>query len=117
GDAFALAPLVRVTFCERPTIGPSPRFGHRRLDEVIQDIVLAWLRGMAASRSQPDELRQAVRDTILSGEPPLYDAFSIEALATLGPDLDDRAEAWLRAVIKDRPGHLHPAVESFAVAL
>ncbi len=117
GDAFALAPLVRVAFCDKPTIGSSPRFGHRRLHEVIQDIVLAWLRGMATSRSQPDKLRQAVRDTILSDDPPLYDDFSIEALATLGPDLDDRAEAWLRAVIKDRPGHLHPAVESFAVAL
>lgn len=117
GDAFALAPLVRVAFCDRPTIGPSPRFGHRRLHEVVQDIVLAWLRGMATSRSQPDKLRQAVRDTILSDDPPLYDDFSIEALATLGLDLDDRAEAWLRAVIKDRPGHLHPAVESFAVAL
>jgi Mrp family chromosome partitioning ATPase len=117
GDAFALAPLVRVAFCDRPTISSSPRFGHRRLHEVIQDIVLAWLRGMATSQSQPDKLRQAVRDTILSDDPPLYDDFSIEALATLGPDLDDQAEAWLRAVIKDRPGHLHPAVESFAVAL
>lgn len=116
GDAFALAPVVRVAFCDRPTIGASPRFGHRRLHEVIRDIVLAWLRGMATSRSQPDQLRQEVSDTILADDPPLYDDFSIEALATLGPDLDDRAEAWLRAVIKDRPGHLHPAVESFAVA-
>lgn len=117
GDAFALAPLVRVAFCDRPTIPPAPRFGHRRVHEVIQDLVLAWLRGMATSRPEPDNLRQAVRDTILSGDPPLYDDFAIEALATLGPDLDDRAEAWLRAVLKDRPGHLNPAVESFAVAL
>jgi hypothetical protein len=117
GDAFALAPVVRVAFCDRPAILPSPRLGRRRLHEIIRDIVLAWLRGMAASRSQPDELRQAVRDTILANDPPLYDDFSIEALATLGPDLDDRAEAWLRSVIKDRPGHLNPAVESIAVAL
>jgi hypothetical protein len=117
GDAFALAPLVRVAFCDRPTIGRGPRFGHRRVHDVIQDIVLAWLRGMATSRPQPDKLRQAVRDAILADDPPLYDDFSVEALATLGPDLDDRAEAWLRTVIKDRPGHLHPAVESLVVAL
>lgn len=117
GDAFALAPLVRVAFIDRPTIGANPRFGHRRIHEVIRDLVLAWLRGMAVSRSQPDTLRQAVRDTILESDPPLYDAFSIEALATLGPDLDERAEAWLRAVIDDRPGSLHPAIESMTVSL
>lgn len=117
GDAFALAPLVKVAFCDRPPIKRGPRFGHRTVHDVIQDIVLAWLRGMATSRPQPDSLRQAVRDIILTDDPPLYDDFSIEALATLGPDLDDRAEAWLRVVAKDRAGNLNPAVESFVVAL
>lgn len=117
GDAFALAPLVKVAFCDRPTISRRSRFGHRTVHEVIRDIVLAWLRGMATSRPKPDGLRQAVRDTILAGDPPLYDDFSIEGLATLGPDLDDRSEAWLRTAAKDRPDNLHPAVESPVVAL
>jgi len=117
GDAFALAPLVKVTFCERPNVERGPRFGHRTVHEVIQDLVLAWLRGMASSRSQPDPLRQEVRDVILDDNPALYDDFAVEALASLGPDIDDRAEAWLREVAKERPGDLNPAVESFVVAL
>lgn len=114
GDAFALAPLVKVAFCERPKIEHAPRFGHRTVHEVIRDLVLAWLRGMARV-VQPDALRQEVRDLILDGDPPLYDDFAIEALASLGPDIDDKAEAWLRQVGRDRPGDLNAAVESFAV--
>lgn len=117
GDAFALAPLVKVVFCERATAIRGPRFGHRTVHEVVRDLVLGWLRGMATSRPQPDPLRQEVRDTILASDPPRYDAFAIEALAMLGPDLDDRAEAWLRGVAEERPGHLNPAVESVFVAL
>lgn len=117
GDAFALAPLVKVIFCEQPNIENGPRFGHRAIHEVIQDIVLAWLRGAASSRPGPDRLRQEVRDVILDADPPLYDDFAVEALATLGPDVDDRAEAWLREVAKKKPGNLNPAVESFAVAV
>lgn len=115
GDAFALAPLVKVAFCERPKIERSPQFGHRTLHEVIRDLVLAWLRGMATVIPQPDPLRQEVRDIILAGDPPLYDDFAIEALACLGADIDDKAEAWLREVGSDRPGDLNAAVESFAV--
>jgi hypothetical protein len=114
GDAFALAPLVKVAFCERSKIEHGPQFGHRTIHEVIRDLVLAWLRGMA-SVVQPDALRQEVRDIILDGDPPLYDDFAIEALASLGPDIDDKAEAWLRQVGSDRPGDLNAAVESFAV--
>lgn len=117
GDAFALAPLVRVAFCDRPTAIHGPRFGQRTVHEVVRDVVLAWLRGMATSRPQPDPLRQEVRDTILAGDPPRYDDFAIEALAMLGPDLDDQAEAWLRGVAEERPGHLYPAVESLFVVL
>lgn len=117
GDAFALAPVVRVTFCERPNLDGSPRFGYRTIHEVIRDLVLAWLRGSAVSRLQPDTLRQEVRNVILGDDPPLYDDFAVEALASLGPDLDERAAAWLRKVAKERPGNLNPAVESFVVAL
>ncbi|MCA1695366.1 MAG: hypothetical protein LC749_11875 [Actinobacteria bacterium] len=108
GDAFALAPLVKVAFCERPKIERGPRLGHRTVHEVIQDLVLAWLRGMASTRPQPDPLRREVRDIILDSALPLYDNFAVEALTSLGSDIDDRAEAWLREVAKDRPGHLDP---------
>lgn len=114
GDTFVLSPLVRVAFCDRPKIDHGPQFGHRSIHEVIRGLVLAWLRGMA-SAVQPDALRQEVRNVILDGDPPLYDDFAIEALASLGPDIDDKAEAWLRQVGSDRPGHLHAAAESFAV--
>ena len=118
GDAFALAPLVKVAFCDRPTTIHGPRFGHRTVHEV--DPTTSSSRGceewLPPDRN-PDQLRQAVRDTILADDPPHYDDFSIEALATLGPDLDDRAEAWLRRFAKERPGNLNPAVESFVVAL
>jgi hypothetical protein len=117
GDAFALAPVVRVAFCEQPRLDRSPRFGHRTIHEFVRDLVLAWLRGSAVSRLQPDTLRQEVRDTILSDDPPLYDDFAVEALASLGPDIDERVVAWLREVAKERPGNLNRAVESFVVAL
>lgn len=117
GDAFALAPLVKVAFCDRPALERGLRFGRRTIHDVIQDLVLAWLRGMATVRVKPDELRRAVRDTILGDDNPGSNAFTVEALATLGSDLDDRAEAWLREVAQHRPTNLNPAVESFAVAV
>ena len=108
GDAYALAPLVKVAFCEQADIARGPRFDRRSAHEVLQDLVLAWLRGMATSSPQPDLLRQEVRDRILEGDPPLYDDFTVEALASMGPDLDDRAESWLRGVAKERPSNLNP---------
>lgn len=116
GDVFVLAPLVKVAFCERPIIPNGQHFGRRTLREVINALVLAWLRGMAAAQLQPNSLRQSVRDAILLEARPYYDEFAVEALATLGPDLDERAEAWLRNVARERPGSLNAAVESFVVA-
>jgi hypothetical protein len=117
GDAYSLAPLVKVAFRERPKIERGPQVDNRAIYEITQNIVLAWLRGMATTRRQPDPLRQDVRDIILDSDPPFYDDFAIEALASLGADIDDRAEAWLREVSQDRPGSLNPAVESAIVAL
>lgn len=117
GDAFALAPLVKVAFCERPTIEGGRRLGRRGVDEIVRDLVLAWLRGMASTQRQPDPLRQNVRDVILDNDPLLYDDFAVEALASLGTDTNDRAEAYLRAVADERPGNLNPAVESAVVAI
>jgi hypothetical protein len=114
GDAFALAPLMKVAFCERPTIDGGPQFGHRSIHSVIQKLVLAWLRGMAINRPQPDPLRQEVRDVILDLDLPLHDEFAVEALAMLGPDIDDRTEAWLREVAEQRPAALDVVVESLS---
>lgn len=116
GDPFALAPIVKVAFCDGRAI-QGERLGHQRPYEVVQDIVLAWLRGMGNARLQEDHLRQQVRDVILDSDPPLYDDFAVEALASLGPDINDRAEEWLRRVAAERPSNLNDAVESFAVAV
>ena len=117
GDPFSLAPIVKVTFCDGRAIDNGARGGHQSLHEVVEGIVLAWLRGMTGTRLQADQLRQQVRDVILNSDPPLYDDFAVEALASLGPDIDDRAEAWLRKVAAERPGHLNDAIESFSVAV
>lgn len=116
GDPFSLAPVVKVTYCDGRPIDKAALIGHDRVREVVQDIVLAWLRGMATTR-QADPLRQQVRDVILDSDPPLYDDFAVESLASLGPDLDARAEKWLREVAAERPGQLNAAVESFSVAV
>lgn len=117
GDTYALAPLVRVAFCEERSVEGSGWLGSRNLRQLLQALVLAWLRGMAVRESGTDELRASVRDAIIDSQPRLHDDFAVEALATLGSDLDDRAEAWLTQVATDRPGRLHDAVESPAVAV
>jgi hypothetical protein len=117
GDPFALAPVVKITFCERPDIQGNSRLGRRTLREAIKDLVLAWLRGMAGSGRQPDSLRQEVRDLILASDPSLYDDFAVEALACLGADINGQTDAFLRAVAQERPDRLHAAVESAAVTI
>ncbi|WP_370948831.1 hypothetical protein AB5J62_15100 [Amycolatopsis sp. cg5] len=100
GDPVALRPVVALAF-----------------DEVIDDkqigeVTLAWLRGQAQADAAPSQLRQRIRDTILASGPPAHDKFAVEAIATLGPDLNDAAEAFLRQVAEERSGRLWPAVES-----
>jgi hypothetical protein len=117
GDPFALAPVIQAAFVGRPALDRSVRMGRSSLTEVKEEIVLAWLRGMVTADRGKDELRQKVRDAVLEANRPCYDDFSVEALATLGPDMDDRSEAWLRNVAEQRPSRLNPAVESVAAAL
>lgn len=112
GDPYALAPIVEVAFCDNRLLGRRRRGAPRTQQEQVSELVLAWLRGVASEGRGPDPLRQRVRDTILEQDPPLYDAFAIEALATLGPDLDDRAEQWLRKVADERPSALYPVAEA-----
>jgi hypothetical protein len=115
GDPFALAPLVKATFCELP-IDQSQPTGRRTVEEARQALVLAWLRGMAIAERPPNSLRMEVRDIILDRAPSLDEDFVVEALASLGQDIDDRAEAWLRKVARQQPHRLNPAVESPEVA-
>lgn len=117
GDQFALAPVVEVAFCEGRDLGP--RRGGRRdtPQERVEHLVLAWLRGMGHASRGPDALRQKVRDTILEQDRPLYDDFAIEALASLGHDLDEAAAMWLRRVAAERPSSLHHVPESLGVVL
>lgn len=117
GDTFVLAPLVKVIFCDAPELPGNRMVGSRTVRETVQHLVLAWLRGMAVNRRQPDPLRQQVRDFILDGGSPGYDGFAVEALALMGADLNDAAISWLRGIAQARPDALNAAIESgFVVA-
>jgi hypothetical protein len=117
GDPFTLAPIVEVAFCEDRVQGRHGRGSRQTPQERLAELVLAWLRGLGSADRGPNPLRQRVRDTILAQDRPLYDEFAIEALATLGPDLNDAAEAWLRKVAEERPSSLHPVPESPGVVV
>jgi hypothetical protein len=112
GDPHALAPVVEVAFCDKRMLGRHRRGTPSTPQEQVAELVLAWLRGVATGGRGPDPLRRRVRDTILDQDRPVYDAFAVEALATLGPDLDARAEQWLRKVAEDRPSALYPVAEA-----
>lgn len=112
GDRFALAPIVEVAFCEGRDLGRSQAGVRDSPQERVQELVLAWLRGMAHANSGSDPLRQRVRETILGQDRPLYDEFAVQALASLGEDLNDAAASWLRTVASERPDALHEIPES-----
>lgn len=113
GDRFALAPVVDAAFCRRQN---SCEERSTRVSEELRELVLAWLRGVILTERESHPLRRRVRDAVLQSEPSHHDKFAIEALALLGPDLNDRAEAWLRKVAEQRPINLSTAVESSVVA-
>jgi len=117
GDQFALAPIVDIAFCEERDLGSARRRSHDTPRKKLNELVLAWLRGMGQANRGPDPIRQRVRDVILAQDPPRYDEFAIEALALLGRDLDDAAEAWLRQVAADRPSSLYEVPESIGVVV
>lgn len=117
GDPYALAPIVEVAFCDQRIRGRRSRGSTTTPHEKVAALVLAWLRGVAIEGRGSDPLRQRVRDTILEQDRPLYDDFAVEALATLGVDLDDRAEQWLRKVASDRPSSLYPVAEASVTAV
>ena len=117
GDVHALAGIVSVAYVQGRDIAAAGRIKNKTLGELIRELVLAWLRGMALADGDPNPLRQAVRDRTLESDPPTYDDFAVEALACLGADLDDRVEDWLRKIASHDPHRLNEAVESVAVAI
>jgi hypothetical protein len=111
GDPVVLTPLVELTYLGEEDLGQDDRYARRGIGEQVRELVQAWLRGLVNTDVGPLVLRQQVRDRLLSTDPEPYDEFAVEALAMLGPDLDDRAKEFLLGVAGDRGGHLAPAVE------
>jgi hypothetical protein len=112
GDSAVLGPVVALTFCGDGDLGEDDRYHRRSTGEQVSELVLAWLRGLVMTHAGPLALRRQVRDRLLAGDLVAYDEFAVEALAMLGPDLDERAEAFLRRLADDGGAHLAPAVES-----
>jgi hypothetical protein len=114
GDPVILAPLVKFCCDHWEELGVGQRYGPRGgIGEQLQELVLAWLRGLVAtSETRTVPLRERVRDKLLDADPEGYDEFAVEALALLGPDLDARAEAFLQGLAGDGDGYLSKAVES-----
>jgi len=111
GVPDVLAPLVELTHSGDADLGQDDRYARYDTGEQVRELVLAWLRGLVKTNAGGHELRQRVRDRLLATEPEPYDEFAVEALAMLGPDLDERATGFLLGVARDRSGHLAPAVE------
>ncbi|AXE24131.1 hypothetical protein C0216_12280 [Streptomyces globosus] len=115
GDPLVLAPLVKLAFCypHDADSGSSPRTS-QDMSRIVRELALTWLRGLVkVDTSGPDPIRQLLRDRVLASDPEHSDEFAVEALAILGPDLDGRAEAFLRGIADDGGEYLRPAVESF----
>jgi hypothetical protein len=112
GDAEVLAAIVALAYCGYDNLGQDDRYSRGDTGEQIREVVLAWLRGLVKANAGPSPLRQRVRDRILAGQPRAYDEFAVEALAMLGPDLDERADGFLRALAEEGGGHLAASVES-----
>jgi hypothetical protein len=117
GDPTVLGPLVGLTYCGNDDLGQDNRYSRSGIGQQIRELVLAWLRGLVETNAGPLPLRQQVRDRLLATDPVPHDEFAVEALAMLGPDLDERAETFLRGLAEDGGGHLAPAVESLGPIL
>lgn len=117
GDTVVLAPLVELAFCGEVDLGQHDRYSRHGTGELIRSLVLAWLNGLTKAEAGPTNLRQRVRDVILEHDPERFDEFAVTALASLGPDLDERVEAFLLAMASDGAGHLDAVVEEIGPIL
>jgi hypothetical protein len=117
GDTVVLAPLVELAFCGAVDLGQHDRHDRTETGPVIRRLVLAWLNGLTKVNAGSTELRRRIRDVILEHHPEMYDDFAVSALASLGPDLDDRVEAFLLGMASDGGGHLGAVVEEIGPIL
>jgi hypothetical protein len=111
GDTVVLAPLVEFAFCGDTDLGQHDRYSRDGAGELIRSLVLSWLNGLARDNAGPTQLRQSVRDVILAHKPEQHNEFAVTALASLGPDLDDRVETLLLGMASAGGGHLGAVVE------
>jgi hypothetical protein len=116
GDPVVLAPLVELAYCRDDV--PEARHRYPRdLGKQIQQLVLAWLRGLVQAGARPTAVRASVRDTVLATSPTRRDEFAVELMGLLGPDLNTPAESLLRGLAAEGGGYLAPAVESVYAAI
>ena len=115
GEPDVLAPLVEFAYCGEYDLGQDDRYSDD--GKQIRELVLAWLRGLVKAGAPADPLRQRVRERTLDADPPPYDEFAVEALGTLGPDLDSRAKKFIEDIAEDSPGHLAPLVETIGAPM
>ena len=109
-----LAPLVKLAYCGGDNLGQDDRRGGRGFGQQIRKIVLCWLRGLIRTDMDSVPLRQQVRDRILEDDPASHDQFAVEAVATLGPDLDESSREFLQRLAAEGGSDLEPVVESAA---
>jgi hypothetical protein len=110
-DPVVFAPLVELLFLRDDT-HEQDQFD-RHLKESVQKLVLMWLRGLATrDRGASISLRQHVRDRILDTAADQKDEFVLEALAMLGPDLDERAQTHVERACAERGFDLAAVVEN-----
>ncbi|MFD9007579.1 hypothetical protein [Streptomyces sp. NPDC059552] len=88
----------------------------RNVMESADRIVRYWLRGVQYEEAARDDpavrrVKQTVRDVLLKRDAQ-FDELILEALATLGPDVNDDVRARLIAVAGHRPAALRPIVEN-----
>lgn len=82
----------------------------------INELTLEWLRGLLLQSEETYPLRTELRRLLLAQDREKRDEFAVEAMASLGSDLDESVEQWLRSLAAHSPGRLSPAVEPvFAV--
>ena len=114
GEPAVLTPLVELICQNWPELRKPSRYA---TSSEIQAIILEWLRGLIWQQAGPDPLRARLRDMLLerSDNPP--DDFEVEALALLGPDLNNRAERQLRNFAEAAPSRLAPSVEQFLAVI
>ncbi|WP_143121312.1 hypothetical protein [Streptosporangium canum] len=91
----------------------------RRHNDLRDDVVLAWLRGVSRLEIRGDNIdhyrptRVLLRDSLIASPPQYGEGAFLEALALLGGDQDERSEAELRAQTSDRAYQLMRAVDRF----